>query len=63
MKPRMGQWPEAALTLWEVGVVIAVGAILAVVFATLLSQCKRAGKITCSNHLMQVRMSYRLAIP
>jgi hypothetical protein len=61
MKPRLIPRPEAAMTLFEVGVVIALILILAAVFLPALHQSpSRAPMINCVNNLKQLGLAYRI---
>jgi type II secretory pathway pseudopilin PulG len=61
MKMRMVSRSEAALTLFEVGVVLALLVILAAVFLPVLAAAKRkTAKILCANTLKQIGLSYRI---
>ncbi|HTB83268.1 MAG TPA: hypothetical protein VK742_06405 [Candidatus Sulfotelmatobacter sp.] len=55
MKVQLSRNREAAMTLFEVGVVIAIVAVLAVLLLPMLHQAQnRAVKIHCINHLMNI---------
>ena len=60
MKPRLSQKHNAAMTLFEVGVVVAVVMILFVVFAPVVFRPKphRYSGISCANNIKQVRLAY-----
>lgn len=61
MKLRLFSRSEAALTLFEVGVVLAVLVVLAAVFLPALGAAKRkSAKISCTNNLKQIGLSYRI---
>jgi prepilin-type processing-associated H-X9-DG protein len=61
MKPRLSQNRSAAMTLFEVGVVIAVVMILAVLFLPRLLAPKRHGSyINCINNLKQAGLAFRI---
>jgi prepilin-type processing-associated H-X9-DG protein len=61
MKPRLSNRKTAALTLVEVLVVVAVLAVLAVLLISkLASTMKKAKRITCVNHLVQINLAFRL---
>lgn len=63
MKPQPSTRPEAGLTLFEVGVVVAVLLILVALVLPLLSNgraIKKAPKIYCMNNLKQVGLAYRI---
>jgi type II secretory pathway pseudopilin PulG len=52
---------NAAMTLFEVGVVIAIVVILAVVFIPILSQSRqRPKRIQCANQLKQISVAYKV---
>lgn len=59
MKPRVSNQKTAALTLVEVLVIILTLAVLAaLLLPALVAARKKAQKITCTNHLMQVGLSF-----
>jgi type II secretory pathway pseudopilin PulG len=63
MKPRITSRPEAGLNLFEVGVVVAILAILAAVFLSnfsLTADNHRVPLINCVNNLKQVGLAYRI---
>lgn len=61
MKPRLSPRPEAALTLFEVGVVIAILMVLALLFLPALAKAKRkASRVFCTNNLKQIGLAYRI---
>src|ERR1017187_6134383 len=63
MKPRLSRQRETAMSLFEVGVVIAIVLLLAaVLLPTLLprSTMSRAPGISCMNNLKQVGLAYRI---
>jgi type II secretory pathway pseudopilin PulG len=63
MKPRLSTRHETAMTLFEVGVVVAVLLILlAVLLPTLLQnpRSRKAPKINCMNNLKQIGLGYRI---
>src|ERR1039458_3799044 len=61
MKPRVSYQKTAALTRVEVVVIILTLAVLAAfLLPALVAARKKAQKITCSNHLMQVGMAFRI---
>jgi prepilin-type processing-associated H-X9-DG protein len=61
MKPRLSQKRNAAMTLFEVGVVIAIVMILAVLILPTLSLSNRKiPRINCVNHLQQIGLAYRI---
>jgi hypothetical protein len=61
MKPRLSHRPEAALTLFEVGVVVAIILLLAAVLLPLLAVSKvKSSRVGCVNNLKQVGLSYRI---
>jgi len=60
MKPRLSSRPEAALTLLETSVVVAVELVLvATLLAVLTSGTRKVKTLTCSDHLRQIGMAYR----
>ena len=61
MKTRMTSRPEAGLNLFEVGVIIAVVALLAVLLVPWLIESKRkANIIACNGYLKNVGLAYRV---
>src|SRR5580698_2397951 len=64
MKARLSTNREAALTLFEVGVVVAILVILAAVVLPLLgtgsTASRKAPKINCTNNLKQIGLAYRI---
>jgi len=62
MKPRLSSRPEAGLTLFEVGVIIAIlGILAAVILPSLQPATDRDGEIIhCKNNLKQIGLSYRI---
>jgi type II secretory pathway pseudopilin PulG len=61
MKLRMVSRSEVALTLFEVGVVLALLVILAAVFLPVLASAKRhSARISCFSQLKQVGLAYRI---
>jgi len=61
MKLRLGHRPEAALTLFEVGVVVAVVLILAAVLIPLSRSSRSdASRSNCVNNLKQIGLAYRI---
>ena len=61
MKPRLSQKRNAAMTLFEVGVVIAVVMVLAVLLLPTLAKAKhKSSRIGCTSNLKQIGLSYRI---
>jgi len=61
MKLRMVSRSEAALTLFEVGLVLALLVIMAAVFLPVLASAKRySARISCVHELKQVGLAYRI---
>ena len=61
MKPRFSKQPTAAMTLFEVGVVIAVLLVVAALFLSASSSAKRRSQsVNCVNNLKQVGIAFRL---
>lgn len=61
MQPRLSPKRNAAMTLFEVGIVIAVVMILTALFLPPLSKMRRrSSKIACVNKLKQVGLCYRI---
>jgi hypothetical protein len=61
MKPRLRFRPEAGLTLFEVGVIVAVVAILAIVLLPSLEKSRQtAWYIACVSHLKMNGLAYRV---
>jgi prepilin-type processing-associated H-X9-DG protein len=61
MKPRLSTKRNAAMTLFEVGVVIAVVLILAMVVLPALLQTRRgSNRVGCVNFLKQIAIAYRV---
>lgn len=61
MKPRLAARSEAAMTLFEVGLVIVVLVILAALVLSALAAAKRkTSRIGCSNNLKQIGLAYRI---
>jgi len=61
MKPRLSQKRNAAMTLFEVGIVIAVVMILAVLLLPMLGKAqRRSSRIGCVNNLKQIGLSDRI---
>lgn len=60
MKPRLSKKRNAAMTLFEVGVVIAIVMILVVVVLPRLARARTYSKINCVNNLKQIGLAYRI---
>jgi hypothetical protein len=61
MKPRPTLRPEAALTLFEVAVVVAVLVVLAAVLLPVLAATKRkSSRLGCTNNVKQIGLAYRI---
>jgi prepilin-type processing-associated H-X9-DG protein len=61
MKPRLSPKRNAAMTLFEVGIVIAVVVILAAVFLPVLPRSRtRGSRIACVNNVKQVVLSFKI---
>ncbi|MDD5140676.1 MAG: hypothetical protein PHY43_10510 [Verrucomicrobiales bacterium] len=61
MKPRFSPKRNAAMTLFEVGVIIAVVMVLAVLLLPpIMSRKHGASYITCDNNLKQIGLAYRI---
>jgi prepilin-type processing-associated H-X9-DG protein len=61
MKPQLSSQRNAAMTLFEVGIVVAVVMILFVVFAPALFKQRRVpSRIACTNNLKQTVLSFKL---
>src|ERR1035438_7513034 len=61
MKPRLSRQHETAMTLFEVGVVIAIVLLLAALFLPRMLQPRRTYTgINCVNNLKQVGLAYRI---
>lgn len=61
MKPRLSQKRNAAMTLFEVGIVVAVVMILVVLLLPALPTAKRkSSKLGCVNNLKQIGLVYRI---
>jgi competence protein ComGC len=61
MQPRLSSQRETAMTLFEVGVVIAIVVILAAVFLPMLGRTDgRTHKIVCVNNLKQINLAYKI---
>ncbi|MGA2247849.1 MAG: type II secretion system protein [Verrucomicrobiota bacterium] len=61
MKPRLLPRSEAALTLFEVGVVIAILVVLpAVLLPTLAATKRKSSRVFCTNNLKQIGLAYRI---
>jgi|SRR5665213_150307 len=61
MKPRLSKKRDAAMTLFEVGVVIAIVMILVVVLLPMLANSHRkVSKLGCVNNLKQIGLAYRI---
>ena len=60
MKPRLSQKHNAAMTLFEVGVVVAVVMILFVVFAPVVFRPHRSSRIGCVNNLKQIWLAAKV---
>ncbi|HEX4349181.1 MAG TPA: type II secretion system protein, partial [Verrucomicrobiae bacterium] len=61
MKPRLSTRHETAMTLFEVGVVVAVLLILvAVLLPGIAKNKKRSSRVGCVNNLKQAGLAYRI---
>ena len=60
MKPRLSKKRNAAMTLFEVGVVIAIVMILVVLILPRLARPRTATVINCANNLKQLGLAYRI---
>ncbi len=61
MQPRLSSQRNAAMTLFEVGVVIAIVMVLAVLLLPALSKAtRRSSKLGCTNCLKQIGLAYRI---
>ena len=61
MKPRLSKKRNAAMTLFEVGVVIAIVMILVVVFLPRFARSpEHSSRINCVNNLKQIGLAYRI---
>lgn len=61
MQPRLSRQRETAMTLFEVGVAVAIVMLLAaLLLPTLAKSRKRVSKIGCTNCLKQVGLAYRI---
>jgi len=60
MKPRLAPRAEAGLTLFEVGVVVAVVLIVLAVLLPVRGPSRRTEKINCTNYLKQIGLAYRI---
>ena len=61
MKPRLSTKRNVAMTLFEVGVVIAIVIILVVVLLPMLANSHRkVSKLGCANNLKQIGLAYRI---
>jgi competence protein ComGC len=61
MKPRLSHRPEAAMTLFEVGVIIAIVLILLAVLLPMLGTGgRKTSRIGCVNNLKQLGLAYRI---
>jgi type II secretory pathway pseudopilin PulG len=61
MKPRLSQNHLAAMTLFEIGVVVAIVMILAVLLLpTLANSRRKSSRINCTNNLKQLGLAYRI---
>ncbi|HAO77695.1 MAG TPA: hypothetical protein DCQ92_01730 [Verrucomicrobia subdivision 3 bacterium] len=61
MKPRLSQKRNAAMTLFEVGVVVAAVVVLAAAFLPMLATSrKKVSKLGCTNCLKQIGLAYRI---
>lgn len=61
MKPRLSDQRETAMTLFEVGVVLAIVMILAALLLPTLSiSRRRVSRILCINNLKQIGLAYRI---
>ncbi|HSY19513.1 MAG TPA: hypothetical protein VK815_14320 [Candidatus Acidoferrales bacterium] len=60
MKPRLSTHRNSAMTLFEVGILVAVVMILVIVFLPQIAQPRRSSKIGCVNNLKQVGLAYKI---
>ena len=61
MKPRLSTRHETAMTLFEVGILVAVVMILVIVFLPRITSPRRTyGSIACVNNLKQLGLAYRV---
>jgi len=61
MKPRLSTKRNAAMTLFEVGVIVAVVMILIVIFLPFSRDSRsRIAKINCVNNLKQLGLAYKI---